>query len=134
MRLRKTMVGICFFLSMALANIETYSQKPIEMTSPKKQCTLVVTSTTNPEQGPALQQYVQGVMPMLMAIGGQVIKRSKIDEAYWGKASFEYLLVMDFPSREQLVELFDSAAYMALIPDRNKAFSEINILFADNLE
>jgi len=96
--------------------------------------TLIVTSTPNPEEMEALKSYVQDVMPLLLDLGGTVIKRSKITEAYHGEAKFTFLLVMDFPSKEKLTEMFNSDSYQALIPNRNKGFVDINILYGDNLE
>lgn len=96
--------------------------------------TLVVTSLANLDQLESLKSYVTQVMPLLLELDGKVIKRSKINEAYFGQKTFEFLLVMDFPSKQKLVELFNSKEYKALIPDRDKGFAEINILFAEDLK
>jgi len=96
--------------------------------------TLVVTSSPNPEELQSLQAYVEGVMPLLLNLGGTVIKRSKITDVYHGKQSFTFLLVMDFPSQKALTEMFDSEEYKALIPKRNKGFIDIDILYAEDLK
>lgn len=95
--------------------------------------TLIVTSTPDMAQQESLQAYVAGVMPMLMKLGGTVIKRNIIESTYHGETTFTHLLIMDFPSKEALVAMFDGASYQALIPARDQAFSEVNILFADDL-
>jgi uncharacterized protein (DUF1330 family) len=41
---------------------------------------------------------------------------------------------MDFPSKQALINMFDSDTYKALIPIRKKGFESINIFFADNFE
>lgn len=46
--------------------------------------TLVVTSNPNSEQQEALNEYVKGVMPLLLNLGGIVIKRSLVTETYHG--------------------------------------------------
>lgn len=96
--------------------------------------TMIVTSTINPDEMESLQAYVQSVMPMLLELGGQVIKRTKITDVYFGEKPAELLLVMDFPSKEALKDMFDSETYQALIPLRNKGFSKVDILFAEELE
>ncbi|GAB5525339.1 MAG: hypothetical protein Roseis2KO_32110 [Roseivirga sp.] len=96
--------------------------------------TMIVTSSINPDETESLQAYVESVMPMLLELGGQVIKRTKITDVYFGEKPAELLLVMDFPSKEALKAMFDSEAYQALIPLRNKGFSQVNILFAEELE
>ncbi|OEK00408.1 hypothetical protein BFP97_02265 [Roseivirga sp. 4D4] len=95
--------------------------------------TLIVTSTPNMTQQESLKTYVEGVMPMLLELGGKVVKRSKIDTTYLGDPTFTHLLIMDFPSKEALVEMFDGEEYQKLVWIRDKAFSQISIQFADDL-
>ncbi|MGL1932230.1 MAG: DUF1330 domain-containing protein [Desulfotalea sp.] len=96
--------------------------------------TLIVTSNPNPEHQEALNEYVKGVMPLLLNLGGVVIKRSLVTDTYHGHKHFTFLLVMDFPSKQSLLEVFESADYKSLIPMREKGFKTIDISFADNLE
>ena len=96
--------------------------------------TLIVVSTSNPENVKDLQVYVEKVMPLFYAIHGRVVNRSKINHAIKGEAPGEYLLVMDFPSKQSLLELFESKEYKALIPWREKGFRDINVLFADEMK
>ena len=98
-----------------------------------KNTTLIVTSTPDPDQIGALEQYVQGVMPLLKRVGGVVLKRSTITDTFFGEQSFSTLLVMDFPSKQLLLEMFHSDAYQRLLPARDKAFRKIDIFFADDL-
>ena len=96
--------------------------------------TLIVTSNPNPEHQEALNEYVKGVMPMLFNLGGVVIKRSLVIDTYHGNKHFTFLLVMDFPSKKSLLEMFESDAYKSFIPMREKGFTTIDIFFADNLK
>ena len=96
--------------------------------------TLIVTSKANPDDLASLQIYVERVMPMLMSLEGKVIKRSKISDVFYGNSSSEFLLIMDFPSKQKLINLFKSDEYKSIIPYRDNGFSEINILFADDLK
>lgn len=96
--------------------------------------TLIVTSNPIPEHQEELNEYVKGVMPLLLNLGGVIIKRSLVTDTYHGSKHFTFLLVMDFPSRKSLVEMFESDDYKILIPMREKGFKTIDIFFADNLE
>ncbi len=111
-----------------------YSQSTINMENTDSIITLVVTSTANQENLSALKAYVKKVMPMLLTLKGEVIKRSKIIDIFNGKKEFDFLLIMDFPSKNALLKMFNSSAYQSLIPDRNKGFISINILLAKNIE
>lgn len=73
-------------------------------------------------------------MPLLLNLGGVVIKRNKVTDIYHGEKHFTFLLVMDFPSKTALKEMFESDKYKSLIPIREKGFKTIDIFFADNLE
>lgn len=95
--------------------------------------TLIVTSIPNPKGGEDLQAYVHGVMPLLFAAGGVIVKRNLITDTFLGKAEMNFLLVMNFPSKDRLINMFESESYQELVTFRNKAFSRIDILFADDL-
>ncbi len=94
--------------------------------------TLVVTATPNPDEMPSVQAYLNGVLPLLKAAGGTLVKRQKVEQVIKGRPS-GMVLVMDFASAEAVSELFASDAYADLVPARDKGFSEMNILVASDL-
>ena len=110
--------------------INNVSTNNIRMNS---ETTLVVTSTANPNDLESMRRYVESVVPLLLDLGGTVVKRSRIDEIYHGESCGQYLLIMDFPDKEELRAFFDGSEYQQLIPFRDKGFQEIDILFAKNL-
>jgi len=68
-----------------------------------KGTTLIVISEPNPNELDALKQYVQDVMPMLLKLGGNVVKRNMITDTINGEQDFTFLLIMDFPSKNSFV-------------------------------
>ena len=88
--------------------------------------TLVVTATPNPGEMESVQGYLQGVMPLLMGAGGNLVKRLKVEENINGNP-VGMVLVMDFDSPDAITEMFDSDEYQALIPVRDKGFTQMNI-------
>ena len=94
--------------------------------------TLVVTGTPNPSEMKAVQDYLQGVMPLLIGAGGTLVKRLKVAKVVNGRPS-GMALVMDFPSEEAVTELFASEAYEELIENRDKGFAEMNILVTNDM-
>ena len=94
--------------------------------------TLVVTATPNPNEMESVQDYLKGVLPLLMGAGGQLVKRLKVNEVISGNAS-GMVLVMDFDSDEAITGLFESDEYAALIPVRDRGFREMNILMAHEM-
>ena len=91
-----------------------------------KNTTLVVTAVPNPNEMASMQEYLQGVMPLLMGAGGKMVKRLKVDQVVNGKPS-GMVLVMDFDSVSAITEMFDSDEYLALVPARDKGFAEMSI-------
>jgi uncharacterized protein (DUF1330 family) len=92
-----------------------------------EQATLVVTAVPNTEEMPAVQEYLHGAMPLLAGVGGQLVKRLKVAEVINGNPS-GMVLVMDFDSPEAITQLFESDDYAALIPTRDRGFTEMNIV------
>ena len=94
--------------------------------------TLVVTANPNPKEMESVQEYLQGVMPLLMGAGGKLVKRLKVFEVVNGKPS-GMVLVMDFDSKEAITMMFESDDYTALIPARDRGFLEMNILLTQGM-
>lgn len=88
--------------------------------------TLVVTATPNPNEMASVQEYLKGVLPLLMGVGGKLVKRLKLDRGIHGSPS-GMVLVMDFDSSDEVAGMFESEEYSALIPIRDKGFTAMNI-------
>jgi uncharacterized protein (DUF1330 family) len=94
--------------------------------------TLVVTAVPNPQEMESVQKYLHGVLPLLTGAGGTVVKRLKTDKVIHGNPS-GMTLVMDFESEEAITGMFDSEDYAALVPVRDRGFSEMNILLTQEM-
>jgi len=95
--------------------------------------TLLVTATPAEGQGEAMGRYLQGVMPLLMGAGGQLVKRVRVANTISGERGTGMALVMDFDTADTITNLFASDAYRALIADRDLGFSDIEILVAEDI-
>ena len=94
-----------------------------------EKATLVVTAVPNPSEMESVQGYLHGVMPLLMGAGGTLVRRLKTSKVVNGRPA-GMVLVMDFESADAVTAMFDSDDYRALIPARDKGFTEMNILIA----
>lgn len=94
--------------------------------------TLIVTATPNANEMESVQNYLQGVLPLLMGVGGQLVKRLKVNKVINGNPS-GMILVMDFESDQVITALFESDEYAALIPVRDQGFKEMNILISNEM-
>ncbi len=96
--------------------------------------TLLITATPAQGQTEAMGRYLQAVSPLLIGAGGALVKRVRVTNTISGTARTAMALVMDFENAEALADLFASEAYHALIPDRDKGFSSIDILITETLD
>ena len=94
--------------------------------------TLVVTAIPNPNEMDSVQQYLQAVLPLFVGAGGKLVKRLKLDKMILGNPS-GMVLVMDFDSAESVTAMFESDEYAALIPVRDRGFTEMNILLTHEM-
>lgn len=97
-----------------------------------EKATLLVTAVPNTNEMTSVQEYLQGVMPLFTGAGGQLVKRLKIDKVINGNPT-GMALVMDFDSPEAITALFDSDEYAALVPVRDRGFTEMNILVTQQM-
>ena len=67
-----------------------------------------------------------------MGAGGKPVKRLKVDKVIHGSSS-GMVLVMDFDSADAISGMFESEDYAALVPARNRGFTETNILLAGEM-
>ena len=94
--------------------------------------TLVVTAAPNAEEMDSVQEYLKGVMPLLTAAGGNLVKRLKVDSVINGDPS-GMVLVMDFDSANAIKTMFESDDYAALVPVRDRGFAQMNILLTQQM-
>ncbi len=93
---------------------------------------LVVTAVPNPNEMESVQEYLKGVMPLLQGAGGKLVKRLKVGKLIHGNPS-GMVLVMDFDSADSITAMFESDDYAALVPVRDRGFSEMNIHLAQEM-
>ncbi len=74
----------------------------------------------------------KGVLPLFQGAGGKLAKRLKVEKPIHGKPS-GMVLVMDFDSADAISAMFESDDYAALIPARDRGFSEMNIQLANEM-
>ena len=94
--------------------------------------TLVVTVVPNGDEMASVNEYLQGVMPLFVAAGGTLVKRLKVERVIEGSNS-GMAMIMDFDSAEAITGLFDSQEYAALLPVRDRGFTDMNILVTQQM-
>ena len=88
---------------------------------------VVATIALNQDAPDAIETYFQTAMPMLEKVGAKVLQQFTLGEAVVGEKVGETLMIVEYPDMQALDAVFGSAAYKAIIPARDKAFSTYNI-------
>lgn len=105
---------------------------PVAESAPSGRATLVVTAVPIPAEMGAVKQYLQGVGATFQKAGGTLVRRLKTAKVVNGRAA-GMVLVMDFPSATAASEAFETEAYKALLPLRDRGFSEMSILITHGM-
>jgi uncharacterized protein (DUF1330 family) len=74
------------------------------------------------------------VQPILLGAGGTPFKRVRVTDTVAGSAGTTMALMMDFDTPEAITKAFASDSYQELIADRDKAFSNLEILITEPIE
>ena len=93
---------------------------------------LIVTAMPVPGHQADMGTYMTGVMPLLMAAGGELITRCKITDKVHGNGGYGMVMIMRFKDAETIQRVFSSDDYNALIEVRGRAFSSIDISIGDD--
>ena len=83
----------------------------------------------------ALRQYVAGVVPLIHAAAGEVVRSGRPQHTVVGDAATrpDLVAVMCFPNAETIRAFLDSHEYRAHVTSRNEAFDDIRSYIADDL-
>lgn len=86
--------------------------------------------TINEDNPLALAKYLETTTPLLEDAGAEIVQRFLVSEVVVGHKPAQSVVIVNYPSREAVDRVFKSAAYEALIPIRDKAFSEYHVSIA----
>ena len=81
----------------------------------------------NAENPEAVNTYFKAAMPLIEAEGGKGVEQIDLGEQLIGKDGSSFIFVVDYPDRDAIDRVFKSTEYEAIIPVRDKAFSQYNI-------
>lgn len=92
---------------------------------------LIASLTINENEPEALQTYFEIANPLVEKFGGQVLRTLEVGREIVGDKPSEMILLVEYPSRDAVDELFKSDEYKSTIPYRQKAFHVYNICLID---
>ena len=104
------------------------------MTTEEK-CQVIVTATFNPggNHTPEFQEYSPKAAQVIQAHGGSIVGRLKVEQNAGNGTTPQVGLLVEFPNRVKAEAAFASDEYQQIIPLREVAFSDINILITSSM-
>ena len=82
------------------------------------------------DQPMALAEYLRVTTPLLDRAGARIMKRFTVSERVVGSAPAQSVMIVEYPSRAAVAQVFNSAEYHAVIPVRDRAFLTYHISIA----
>lgn len=92
---------------------------------------LVALMTPNPNEPEALEAYGNTVPGILKANGGVLKDKKVVKEHVAGANAPKIIATFEFPSSKNLQGFLNSSEYQAMIPVRDKAFSDATLVVCE---
>jgi len=92
---------------------------------------LVVTAMVNKENMNELKSYLDQIGPITGKFGGQPVAKYKTIEDITGEQSPDLISVMEFPSKEVIMEMVHSKDFTDMADSRARVFSKLNMMISE---
>ena len=89
--------------------------------------TVIALVTINDNAPEALAAYFRVTGPLLEKVGAKIVQRFKISETVIGLEPTQSVVIVEYPSRDAVDQVFGSDEYQTIKEIRDKAFSYYQI-------
>jgi uncharacterized protein (DUF1330 family) len=86
--------------------------------------------TFNEDQAQALARYLEITEPLLEREGAKIIERFRLEDDVIGQRPAKAVIIVEYPSRQAVDNLFSCPEYQSAIPFRDLAFSTYSVHIA----
>ena len=95
---------------------------------------VVASLSINPDEPEAVATYFGVAMPLIEKVGAKVLQKIEVGEPVVGEQPSELVMLVEYPSYEDVERVFKSPEYQAIIPMREKAFLKYNVCIVSKNE
>ncbi|WP_298510289.1 DUF1330 domain-containing protein [uncultured Kordia sp.] len=92
---------------------------------------VTIVGTINPEGKEQLSHYIEKVGDLYKKVNAKPVNKFKVTKPLIGAYTPNIVSIMEFPDMDALNAVFESDAYQALIPYREKAFSKLEAYISE---
>jgi len=89
--------------------------------------TVIALVTINEEAPVALAAYLEVTGPLLEKAGAKIVKRFEISEAVVGQQPAQSVVIVEYPNRDAVSQVFESDEYQSVKVIRDEAFTNYQI-------
>jgi uncharacterized protein (DUF1330 family) len=95
---------------------------------------VVVSAIPNPEEMESFMMYRSKIPEVVMKFGGKTVGQYKTAEQVVGTSGIKVHAIIEFPDAQSIKNMVASEEFKALSELRSKAFKELNMIIANDLE
>lgn len=88
---------------------------------------MIVKAVLNQMEMEAFKVYSDRSAPLFKNAGGLPVAKYKIEQQIVGDEDLHIVVVMQFPDKQSIEDIFESEAYKNLLPYRDKAFTQLEV-------
>jgi uncharacterized protein (DUF1330 family) len=98
-----------------------------ESEGPRDRVQVIAFVTVNEAEPQALAAYLEATGPLLARAGAEIVQRFALSEMLVGRGPAQSVIIVDYPSRAAVDQVFQSPEYAAIVPIRERAFLHYHI-------
>ncbi|WP_394747439.1 DUF1330 domain-containing protein [Spongiimicrobium salis] len=92
---------------------------------------MIVNAVLNTDQQEAFRYYSENAAPLFKAAGATPVAKYKVTKTMVGTKRLQIVAIMEFPNEQAITHVFESEAYKALLPYRDKAFMDLAVFIGN---
>ncbi len=111
---------------------ETHHSTETKTTDRSKSVKIFAMVTFNETQAHALAKYLEITEPLLARSGAKIVERLCLEDEIVGDRPAQSVIIVEYPDRDAVNQVFSSEEYAAAIPFRDAAFSTYSVHLAES--
>lgn len=92
---------------------------------------MIVNAVLNPNEKEAFAYYSEHSSLLFKNAGATPVGKYKVAQNIVGDKKLHVVVIMEFPSSQAIIDVFESEAYKKLLPYREKSFTALEVFIGN---
>ena len=92
---------------------------------------MIVTCKIDTTKKEDFKHYAQHARPIFGKHGGRPVGQYAVAETEIGESQTTHVIIMEFPNKDSIRNVFKDPDYLALVPSRTNAFPVLDIMISE---